>query len=179
MWVCELEAPGSTFGDVGVVFGTRQECTVEAITPSQCLILQKVDFDNLVKDFPDSLDKIHQNEKTRLEYDEDRETLDAIEKLYSLKSQQQIAQLSDAQFAAATGEVDVVRQALSEGKVDRHEMDPERRTFLHLAASAGQLIMAAHAPDAKPAAMRSGAPTVRRSAMASRKVSKRPKRDVA
>ncbi len=134
-----VHEPGSAVCELPLLFGLRQQASVEAVKLSTVLVLQKSDFAMLSKDFPDSLDKIHQNEKTRLEYDEDRETLDAIEKLHSLKSQQQIAQLSDAQFAAATGEVDVVRQALSEGKVDRHEMDPERRTFLHLAASAGQL----------------------------------------
>ena len=40
--VVELDMPGLTFGDVGVVFNMRQECTVEAVTPSQCLVLQKV-----------------------------------------------------------------------------------------------------------------------------------------
>ena len=40
--VRELDMPGMTFGDVGVCFNIRQEATVEALTPSQCLVLQKV-----------------------------------------------------------------------------------------------------------------------------------------
>ena len=38
----EIDQAGLTFGDVGVVFGIQQEATVEAIVPSQCLVLQKV-----------------------------------------------------------------------------------------------------------------------------------------
>ena len=134
-----LTDPGTSICEVPVLFGLKQPASVEAVKMSTLLVLQKADFMVLAGEFPDSLDKIHQAAKLRLAHDKDDATLEQIESLHGLKSQQQIAQLSDALFAASTGELDVVRSAITDGNVDQNERDFEQRTILHAAASAGQL----------------------------------------
>ena len=136
----DLDAAGLSFGELGVVFGVRHEATVEAIVPSQCLVLQKVDFDLLVKDFPDSLDTMKRNVKDKLRSlnDEDPLLLE-LDQLNEDRSHKHVAALCDMFFAAHAGEVESVREALEVGGVDVNTLDYERRSCLHVAATAGQL----------------------------------------
>ena len=138
--ITDMDAAGATFGDVGVIFGTRQEATIEAIVPSQCLVLQKVDFDNLLKDFPDSLDVMKKNVKTRLrQLNEDDPLLEKLDQMQVDRKHKHISKLCDMLFAAQSGEVDIVREAIERGGVDVNELDYEKRSCLHIAAAAGQL----------------------------------------
>ena len=102
--ITDMDAAGATFGDVGVIFGTRQEATIEAIVPSQCLVLQKVDFDNLLKDFPDSLDVMKKNVKTRLrQLNEDDPLLEKLDQMQVDRKHKHISKLCDMLFAAQSG----------------------------------------------------------------------------
>ena len=130
---------GTTVCELSVLFGLRQRESVEAVKQSTVLMLTKSDVTVLGKEFPDSLDKVTKGVRRRLLSENDLETLEQIETLHDHKSHKHVAQLSDCLFAAAAGETEVLRKALSDGCVDKHDVDFERRTLLHVASSAGQL----------------------------------------
>ena len=102
--------------------------------------MQQVDFDNLARDFPDALDCMKRNVKTRLrQLNEEDPLLEKLDQQKQDRSHKHIAKLCDMFFAAAAGEVETVREALENGNIDVNELDYEKRTALHIAASAGQL----------------------------------------
>ena len=50
-----------------------------------------------------------------------------------------------AMNALLNGEVEVVREAIDKGGIDVNELDYEKRTGLHIAAAAGQVVQRLHA----------------------------------
>ena len=96
--------------------------------------MQQVDFDNLARDFPDALDCMKRNVKTRLrQLNEEDPLLEKLDQQKQDRSHKHIAKLCDMFFAAAAGEVETVREALENGNIDVNELDYEKRTALHLA----------------------------------------------
>eukprot|EP00965_Chrysotila_dentata_P210909 6186173-Pleurochrysis_carterae.AAC.1 len=55
------------------------------------------------------------------------------------KSKKQVARLCDMLFAAGTGDVAVIKEALASDEISINDVDYENRTALHIAATAGQL----------------------------------------
>lgn len=128
---------GSALCETGFIFGTRQECEIESTALTNCLVLLKGDFQELAKDFPDMLDQAQKNLTQKLRQ-QDSPMLQEIEKL-QVKSQKQIASISDMFWAAQRGEVETVREAIEMNHADPSETDFEGRTALHIAATAGSL----------------------------------------
>ena len=138
--VHDITELGMTVGDVGVVFSVRQEATIEAVVPSQCLVLQKVDFDSIAKEFPDSVDTMKRNIKMRLRaMNEEDPLLQKLDEQNQDRSHRHISKLCDMLFAAGSGEVNIVREALDSGGIDVNEMDYEKRSCLHISAGAGHV----------------------------------------
>ncbi|KAL1521874.1 hypothetical protein AB1Y20_021525 [Prymnesium parvum] len=132
-----VETPGAPIAEVAFIFGMRQDLTVEALKMSTCLVINKADYTDILKDFPESVDSIRANIKERLKQMQRFEVLEAIEKAEG-KPKEHIATLADMLFACATGDVQTVRKAINETGISIAETDYEGRSCLHIAASAGQ-----------------------------------------
>ena len=76
------------------------------------LVIEKNDFKQLAKEFPDMIDRVQRNLTTALR-DSFSPLLFEIEKL-QVKSQKQIATVADMFFAAQRGEVETVRDVQGE-----------------------------------------------------------------
>eukprot|EP00966_Prymnesium_polylepis_P324462 7380506-Prymnesium_polylepis.1 len=132
-----LQHRGSPMCEVAFLFGLRQEATLEAISSSKCLVLQKHDFVALMKDFPDIMHLAQETVMGTMR-DVGDPNLEKVERTLT-KTEKQIAQISDMFFAAATGKLETVTEAVVHGGFNVCEPDYEGRTALHVAASAGRL----------------------------------------
>jgi potassium channel len=132
-----LQHRGESLCEAGFLFGLRQEATLEAVSTAKCCMLQKSDFNHLMKQFPEILDHAQRSLLNRLR-DSASPLLEEVERVQK-KSEKQIAQLADLLFAAAGGELKIVQEAIEHGGVNVAEVDFEGRTALHIAASAGKL----------------------------------------
>jgi len=132
-----LKQRGAPMCEVAFLFGLRQEATLEAIGTSKCCVLHKNDFVQLMKDFPDILD-LSQRSVVALLRDAEDPIVEEVERMQT-KTQKQIAGASDMLYAAASGKLEIVQEAISHGGINVSEADYEGRTALHVAATAGRL----------------------------------------
>lgn len=142
---------GVALCEIGFLFGTRQESEIEAIGQTTCLVLEKHAFQSIVKQFPELADNAKKRVLEQLREEESPllATIEATEH----KTQKQKAQLCDMLFAAAAGELEVVREAIQAG-IDPNEHDYEGRTALHIAATAGHLSVVELLLQSKASVMR-------------------------
>lgn len=133
-----IQVPGTPVCEAAFLFSLRQDAFVEALTASTCLVMAKNDFSVIMKEHPDVLDRLQRNAMGRLRQLDDP-LVAKIESIQATQTQRQVALAADLFFAAADGELAIVREALEEGGVDINVADYEGRTALHIAASAGQL----------------------------------------
>ena len=132
-----LKQRGAPMCEVAFLFGLRQEATLEAIGTSKCCVLHKNDFMQLMKEFPDILD-LSQRSVVALLRDAKDPIVEEVERMQT-KTQKQIAGVSDMLYAAASGKLEIVQEAISHGGINVSEADYEGRTALHVAATAGRL----------------------------------------
>ena len=132
---------GTALGEVGFVFGVRQEATIMASGRVTCLSLSRADLTQLLADFPDSVDAIYSNVLDHLRAQEgDHEAT-----LGTLLENRKTEVTGQLLHAAATGEVDLVRKILRNPgagvKLHADAADYDMRTPLHVAVSEGHVKM--------------------------------------
>eukprot|EP00966_Prymnesium_polylepis_P137686 3181959-Prymnesium_polylepis.1 len=132
-----LKSRGTPMCELAFLFGVRQEATLEAISTTKCSVLHKSDFMHLMKDFPDILD-LAQRSVVALMRESNDPMLAEVERM-QIKTEKQIAGIFDMLFAAASGRLEVVQEAITHGGVNASEVDYEGRSALHAAATAGHL----------------------------------------
>ena len=130
---------GNVACEPGFFFNVRQPCTVEAAAPSSCLVAVKSEFERLAKDLPDELARVREAVLAQLQRSGDPSIREIEQQRRTARPREEVARLSDLLFAAASGEVEMVRRAISQGSVDVNAVDYEGRSALMIAASAGSL----------------------------------------
>ena len=130
-----ISQTGTALGEVGFVFGMRQEATFLASGRVTCLSLTRADFTQLLADFPAAADAIYANVLAHLRMEgADADEASLTQMLQSRKTEV-VGQLLNA---ASEGDLMAVKNLHSIG-VDLDRGDYDLRTACHLAASKGQL----------------------------------------
>lgn len=124
--------------EVGFLFGLRQEATLEAVTTTTCCVLQKGDFHDLKKEFPDIVEQAKTSALARLRHNKDH-LLEQVEAAQMLHTEKQLGKVGDLLCAAAAGNLEVVQEAFEQDPGSIAVPDYEGRTALHLAISSGRL----------------------------------------
>ncbi|KAL3159544.1 hypothetical protein ABBQ38_009960 [Trebouxia sp. C0009 RCD-2024] len=136
---------GQVVGEMGFFFGMRHITHARAHSrrPTTLFALQKADYSQLVKLYPDQEEQITRNilaswQVQRSMHSEVKKVLEVAKRK---KRNERVVRLVDA---AATGNVAEVNFMLSGNDVEVDDGDYHQRTALHLAASNGHIAMVRH-----------------------------------